>query len=462
MRQTTGSRANYGVLALIIIFGLAIRLWAMRWPPFPIDMNDWIAWGEHVLSAGPAGFYTDTLFSDYAPGYVYVMWLTAAIKHAFFASSDVGTYHFLYRFPPILFDLATTALIFFTVERVFGEEPQPADSQAASRSNLALPSIAALAYILNPAIILNSAIWGQIDATFTFVMLLTTVLLLRGKLEGAAVSYVVAFLIKPQAISLAPAIAVLVLMRYPVKRWLLAGAIAIVMAYSILFPFLGLNSFGRLITLLNKSIETYPYTSLFTYNLWGIYGFWQDDTVPLGAGLTPRLVGMLLYIVGIVYGVALMIRQLRRAANDTLTVFFFATYFTFLPVMVTTRMHERYLYPVLPFLIIFAFVYYLRNRHDRAPNVIRSVLNVPFLLYAAVTALHTINLYYVYLYYLHYNTGGVDRSNTFFYFIEDTARLWSVLTLLIFIIFALSAPGWSLPRRDERPQLGSLTDGEPA
>lgn len=462
MRETTGSRANYGVLALILIVGFAVRLWSMRWPPFPIDMNDWIAWGEHVLRAGPSGFYTDTLFSDYAPGYVYVMWLTAAIKNVFFASADVGTYHFLYRLPPVLFDLATTALIFFTVQRVFDDQPQPADPATTSRSRLSLAAVAGAAYILNPAIILNSAIWGQIDATFTFFMLLTMLLLLQGKLEGAGVSYIVAFLIKPQAISLAPAIAVLVLMRYPVKRWLIAGAIAIVMAYSVLFPFLGFNAFGRLYTLLNKSIETYPYTSLFTYNLWGIYGFWQDDTVPLGAGLTPRLVGMLLYIVGIVYGVALMIRQLRRATNDALTVFFFSTYFTFLPVMVTTRMHERYLYPVLPFLIIFAFMYYLRNRSEPAFSAIRGVLNVPFLLYVATTALHSINLYYVYLYYLHYDTGGVDRANTFFYFIEGTARLWSVLTLLIFIGFALMAPSWSLPRRDEQPQLGSLTDGEPA
>jgi dolichyl-phosphate-mannose-protein mannosyltransferase len=462
MRQTTGSRANSGVLALIIILGLAVRLWAMRWPPFPTDMNAWIAWGEHVLRAGPSGFYTDTLFSDYAPGYVYVMWLTAAIKHTFFASADVGTYHFLYRFPPILFDLATTALIFLVVKRVAEEAPQPIERAQTGRGSLALAGIAALCYVLNPAIIINSAVWSQIDASFTFFMLLTTMLLLRGKLEGAAVSYVVAFLIKPQAISLLPVIAVLVLMRYPVRRWLVAGGIAIVIAYSILFPFLGLNAFGRLVALLNKSIETYPYTSLFTFNLWGIYGFWKDDTVQLGAGISLRLFGTLLYLVGIVYGVTLMIRQLRRTSSDMHTVFFFGTYFTFLPVMVMTRMHERYLYPVLPFLIIFAFNYYLRSLRERAAHPIRSVLNAPFLLYIAIAALHTINLYYVYLYYLYYNSGGVPRSMTFFYFIEQNARLWSVLSLLIFLAIALSGPDWSLPRREKQPQLSRIADGEPA
>jgi dolichyl-phosphate-mannose-protein mannosyltransferase len=462
MRQTTGRRAGVGVLALIILLGLALRIWAMRWPPFPTDMNAWIAWGEHVLRAGPSGFYTDTLFSDYAPGYVYVMWLTAAIKHTFFASADVGTYHALYRLPPILFDLATTALIFFVVQRAATAEPQPLEQPGRERNGIILGAIAGLCYILNPAIIINSAVWSQIDASFTFFMLLTTVLLLRGRLEAAAVSYVLAFLIKPQAVSLVPVIAVLVLMRYPVKRWLIAGAIAIVMGYSILFPFLGFNAFGRLITLLNKSIETYPYTSLFTYNLWGIYGFWQDDTVQIGAGLSLRLFGTLLYLVGIAYGVALMIRQLRRASDDTLTVFFFGSYFTFLPVMVMTRMHERYLYPVLPFLIIFAFVYYIRSLRQRAPRLIRSVLNAPFLLYITLAAIHTINLYYVYLYYLYYNNGGVPRSMSFFYFIEDNARLWSVLSLLIFLGIALSGPDWSLAPGEKQRQISPLADGEPA
>ncbi|HEX6288022.1 MAG TPA: hypothetical protein VFZ66_02475 [Herpetosiphonaceae bacterium] len=450
------------MLALILTVGLAVRLWAMRWPPFPIDMNDWIAWGEHVLRVGPGGFYTDTLFSDYAPGYVYVMWLTAAIKHAFLVDAGIGTYHFLYRLPPILFDLATTVLIFLTIDRAYREEAVEAAQPASQRPGLLLASLAAACYILNPAIIFNSAIWGQIDASFTFFMLLSVLLLLRGNVEGMVVSYVVGFLIKPQAISLAPVLGIVVLLRYPVRRWLIAGAIGIVVAYSILVPFLGLNAFGRLIALLSKSVETYPHTSLFSYNLWGIYGFWKDDTVAVGAGLTLRTIGTLLYLIGIVYGALLMIRQLRRTADDRFTIFFFAAYFTFLPVMVLTRMHERYLYPVLPFLIIFALLYGIQSQRAQPLSALKSLLNVPFLLYLAVTALHTINLYYVYTYYLHYNTG-VDRSNTAFYFIEDYARLWSVLTLLIFIAIALSGPEWSLPRRAQQPQLGdSLIDGEPA
>ncbi len=463
MGQTTDTRSKYGILGLILIVGLAARFWAMRWPPFPIDMNDWIAWGEHVLRAGPGGFYTDTLFADYAPGYVYVMWLTAAIKHAFLADAGVGTYHFLYRFPPILFDLATTALIFLMIDRIYQEQASQTGEAVSQPANVLPAAFAALCYVLTPAIIFNSAIWGQIDASFTFFMLLAVALLLRGSAEGAVASYVIAFLVKPQAISLAPVLGIVLLMRYPMKRWLTAGAIGIILAYSLLLPFFGLNAFGRLITLLSKSVETYPYTSLFTYNLWGIYGFWKDDTVPIGAGITLRSLGTILYLGGIIYGTVLLVRRLRRTHSDALTIFFFATYFTFLPVMVLTRMHERYLYPVLPFLMIFAFVYRSEVAHEQHLHRIRNLLSVPFLLYLLVMALHTINLYYVYTYYLHYNTGGVDPSNTLFYFIERYAQLWSVLTLLIFFVIALTAPEWSLPRHERQPPLDDrLMDGEPA
>lgn len=110
-------RSKYKSLGLLLIAGLLVRFWAMRWPPFLIDMNDWIAWGERVLAVGPRHFYSETVFSDYTPGYIYVMWLTAWIKQTFFAAASVETYYFLYRLPSILFDLGTTTLIYITVEQ---------------------------------------------------------------------------------------------------------------------------------------------------------------------------------------------------------------------------------------------------------------------------------------------------------------------------------------------------------
>ncbi len=455
---------RYISLLIVLTAGFAVRLWATHWPPFPIDMNDWIAWGEHVRSVGPSGFYTDKIFADYAPGYVYVMWLTAVTKHLFFENSSVETYYFLYRLPPMLFDLGTTAIVFFIVERALRQEPETVATAAsdtrkvkkkkrvaAAQSNArridaaTVAAVAAACYVFNPAIIFNSAVWGQVDASFTFFMVLTLALVLRGQIEWAIVCYVVAFLVKPQSISLAPLLGIAALMRFPFVRLIKAGVIGVALAFIIIFPFFGVGAFPRLIALLSKSVETYPYTSMFMYNLWGIFGFWQSDVTQTFAGLTLRSLGTLLYVVGIIAGVVLLIRQLRRTRNDTYTLFFFATYFTFLPVMVLTRMHERYLYPVLPFLLVFAFLYATENLRERKQSGLTGyLLTAPFALYAALTVLHTMNLYQVYTYYLNFKTG-VDQSNTLYYFIDGHGKFWSALVLLIFATIALLAPRWSLP-----------------
>ena len=230
-------------LVLLLAAGFGIRLVVMRWPPFPIDMNDWIAWGERVLVVGPPNFYAPNIFSDYAPGYVYVMGLTAAIKNGLFPRAGVGTYHFLYRLTPILCDLATAVLIY----RVLAREETAERATEAPRSpwHVAAPLalLGAGAHLFSPALIFNSAIWGQIDATFTLAMLLSVVLVLRDRPVWAVVSYVIAFMIKPQAISLAPVLGIALLMRYPPRRWLAAGAVGLALGYLISAPFLGLNAY---------------------------------------------------------------------------------------------------------------------------------------------------------------------------------------------------------------------------
>lgn len=412
-------------LALVLLAGLVVRLLAMTWPAFPIDMTAWIAWGERMLQVGPGSFYSESVFADYAPGYLYVTWLVAALKNALLPGTGVAPYHVIYRLIPTAFDLLTAVLIARVVAAGL-RQVQPDNPELARSAAL----LAVACHALNPAIIFNSAAWGQIDGVFTFFALLALDLLLRGRAEWAVCSYVLAFLIKPQSVSLAPVIGLLLLLRYPVQRWLWAAAAGLSLAYALMLPFFGLRAFPRLVTLLQGSVDVYPYTSLFTYNLWGIYGFWRDDRVASSFGPTLRTLGTLLYLLGLVYGSAALAWRLWRTRDDLATVYIAAIYFTFLPVMVLTRMHERYLYPVLPLLLIGVF---LGRRGGQPLALRRFVLSLSSALFGVLTLLHTLNLYQVYTYYQNYDQG-VPRSNTLYYFIDDQSKLWSALTLLIFAV----------------------------
>lgn len=427
-------------LGLLLVAGFIVRQWAMRWPPFPYDMDLWIYWGERVREVGPRNFYSPDVFADYAPGYIYVMWLTAAIKHAFFPAASEGVYHLLYRLPPIVCDLLVAALIYGVIQREMSKQ-QP------SIDRWWLPLLGAGIHLFNPLVIFNGAIWGQIDATFTFAMLLALVLALRNRPIIAVLVYVIAFLIKPQAIALAPLLAVLLLMRYSWRRWLPAGIAGVALGFVILVPFLGWGSYLSLIALLRKSVDVYPYTSMFSYNLWGISGFWEDDQARSFLGMSLRSLGTLMYLVGIAYGMALFVYVLRRGYNTVFASFAFATYFIFLPVMVLTRMHERYLYPIFPFLLIFALLCLLQFGVEQRA---RSIGWLPLGLYVGLSVLHTFNLYQVYTYYIHYDSGGVPRSNTFYFFVERNTELWSILTVAGFVVMA-GVPLWLATRhyRDE-------------
>jgi dolichyl-phosphate-mannose-protein mannosyltransferase len=419
------SRRPSSELVLVLMGGLVVRLWAMQWPPLPQDINAFLFWAERMLQVGPGRFYDPSVFADYAPGYLYVLWLTAAIREALLPDAARAVSIFLIRIVPVLCDLGTAALVFEIVRRWL--------ERVNTTRARTWAAFAAACHAFNPAVVFNSATWSQVDSTFTLLMLAALVLIAADRIEWAAVCYVVAFLIKPQAISLAPLLIIVGLLCYPWRRWLRAGLLGLGLMFVLIVPFFGLQSFAGLIVQLQGSVETYPYTSLFTFNLWGIRGFWDDDTVPLVAGLSARSIGTLLYLLGLGYGGGLLVRRIRRGGLDTPTLFVFATYFAFLPVMVLTRMHERYLFPVLPLLLVWVFTVKARRRWQVAA----------MLGYGALTVLHTINLLYVYWFYLYY-PDPVPQSIAAFYSIERGATGLSILTLLLFAITVLGLSWLSL------------------
>jgi hypothetical protein len=295
---------------------------------------------------------------------------------------------------------------------------------------------------------------------------------LRGYAVAGVLAYVVAFLIKPQAIALAPVLAVLLLIRYPWRRWLMAGAAGVALGFVLIVPFLGWGSYLGLVQLLRNSVEVYPYTSLFTYNVWGVYGFWEDDRVASFAGVSLRSLGTLLYMIGIGYGAWWLVRALRRGADLDFTAWASASYFVFLPVMVLTRMHERYLYPLFPFLLVWALLCAAREQaigtqsvpgkqgsqqltRRSAQPVLLTWLQLG--LYIVLAVLHTFNLYQVYLYYLFYDRETpIPASHWLYYFVEPRGKLWSLLTVAGFVAVAALLPWWSRVRTMPRAVRGSL------
>ncbi len=323
---------------LLLVGAAIVRALIMPYGGFPTDIGTFKAWASALAQHGPAGFYREG-FVDYLPGYLYVLWGIGEL-HAALRLNDQALL-FAIKLPAAVCDIATAVLIRWVAERF-----------TSRRMALWLGAL----YLFHPALIFTGAYWGQVDSVGAFLALSALALFLRGHpLAWSAAA--LAFLVKPQTAPLILVLAVAMLRRdlWPAPRpegfrprpdrvigaALLGGATVVLL----LAPF-GLGP-TRLVTLMRTAINVYPYGSVVAFNLWGaIQGFWQSDAARL-AGLPVFLWGILAAVLAVVVILAVVWRRPQErttvvAASAVLLAIF----------LLSTRMHERYLIPALPFLAL--------------------------------------------------------------------------------------------------------------
>lgn len=425
----------------IVSCAILVRLFFASFPPFKSDMDSFIAWGEQMLMVGPGRFYKSGIWSDYAPGYMYFMWLVAAIKHTFFSSASRELYELLHKSVPMLFDILTGVLLYKIMRYI---SRKYATSEKINM--FYLPEIVAGLYMLSPFTILTSAAWGQVDSVYVFFLLLSFYYVLKKQLPIACSIFVVAAVIKPQAVVLAPLYLLLFIKEWNWMLFAQSALYAIITFYVLTMPFFGISALSGMWGLLQNSVDVYPYSSINTFNYWGIMGFWKPDTTVYLFGMTQRVFGYLVWGLTLVGGFYFGIRALYSPKKQLIekNAALLATYFVFSAVMFMTRMHERYLYPLFVYFILFAglYTFHYLNSEKRSKKDLRLVLLV-WVLFILTMLLHSLNLYYVYVFYLYFLAQpriNVPTTNTFYYFVESYLTTWSYIQLLVYGIFVVSAP----------------------
>ncbi len=273
--------AGMGLAALVRI------IIALKVEGYQVDVNCFTAWGNTMRSVGPAMFYQSN-WCDYTPGYIYVMGLNGAIANAL---GGLVSASFVHKLIPMACDLAA-AWICYRVA---------ADNGCTRKQG----SLLALILAFNPALILNSAAWCQIDAVLCLGLVLVAYLAIQRKWAAVLPVYVVCILVKPQALMLGflgLAAIVMELVKAPVKRempaakWRSTGSKLSIWYRSLRFPKiwkqmgLGLvlslaaamviilpfspnqESAAWLIDLYTKTLGSYPYATVNTANIYYLFG----------------------------------------------------------------------------------------------------------------------------------------------------------------------------------------------
>jgi Gpi18-like mannosyltransferase len=337
---------------LILFLGFFLRVKLLPYKTHWSDMYFWKDWAEGIIEVGTKNFYNE-YNSDYLPFYPLVLGFIKRLYNALAVLKIIPIHHF-YKLPAVIFDLLLGGLIFRILKEKLG----------VYKGVLFL-----CLFLFNPAIFANSSMWGQVDVVGTFFTVLSLFFFFKKHyfFSGAALGF--SLCTKPLYILIAPVFLIAYFKRKPQKSkifkdlfllasgaaffgWLITSVFVDLSQQSVLLkifqPFVFLFKRYRLIS------NRYPYSSVNAFNFWGLVEekFWVSD-LRIFAGLQVHTWGLVL-----TGGLLLLIlgRYLYKNKKDMfeqtmicLTLIFLAAF------LFMTRMHERHLFYVFPFLLLSAY-----------------------------------------------------------------------------------------------------------
>ncbi len=321
-------------LCAVLFAALALRLaLASVFQGFPSDYTCFYSWARMAFENGLRGFYDAGVFADYPPGYIYVLWVVGLLLDLSGADYLSAASFLIVKLPAILCDIAGGALIY-----------RLAAKRRAERTAL----LAAALYVFNPAVILNSSIWGQVDAVMCLALLAMCALLTEKKTIRAYFVFALGILLKPQMLIFTPVliygiIESVILENFSWKRFrdnLYCGLAAILAMALLCVPFGGP---GKIIRLYTQTMSSYPYATVNAYNFWALADKnWASQD---GTFLAVRYSAW--GSVAIVLAVALSAWLFFKSGKKRSRYFTTAAVLILIVFLFAVRMHERYMFPAL-------------------------------------------------------------------------------------------------------------------
>ena len=317
------------IVAFLLFVASIVRVLLFPLQGYENDMATFSYWFNTAATQGIRPFYTYVMANvgwvDYPPFNVYLFYAFGSLAKAF--SGSISTIYFI-KLVPTLFDIATSALIFLFLRR---------------KLTFNQSIVATSLYAFNPAIIYNVAVWGQFDAIYTFLLLVSVLLALKRKPEASAIVFAVGLLTKPQAIALLPLIAVMIFKKDGIKRLLTSIAAFAATIIVVILPFEWSNPLTFLSEIYFSAYGNYQYTSINAFNLWGIFGLWIPDG-------NLYILGWLLFGAFAAFTIVTLHKRLHISGNILALYAAFLLFFAFF--MLPTRIHERYLFPAIVILVL--------------------------------------------------------------------------------------------------------------
>src|SRR3990167_6124498 len=328
------------LLFLILTIGLVIRI-ALNNIIYSKDAESFVFWGKYLQDHSIANLYEFLPggFTPLPPLYYYVSrFLGKTVSFLNLWQNEWATY-LIFKIPPILAELVIAILIYWFVAKYLNKKWATASSAF---------------YFLHPAIVYNTAVFGQIDSFVASFAFIAVMLILTKKYVMALVLYTIGILSKLQDLAILPLMVTLSLVNNSIKKLVIAVIVILPIA---LAPFLTILFDKGLVwtALYFKELPNwYPYTSVYTYNLWAFSGFLTPDKVKFLELIPYRFLGLAFYWII----AALIILPFFNVENRKPKIILFAAFLLFFDfAFFSTRIHSRYLIYTLPFASVFVSLF---------------------------------------------------------------------------------------------------------
>lgn len=403
-KKNTGINANTNrqeqLFGLILLFAGALILHlicAVAYRGYDVDIGCFSWWSDAVFENGITKFYGLDAFTDYPPGYMYVLWVIGAIKKLFGLASDGTAGILLIKLPAIACDLLIGYVIYLIAKKY------------TKFQNAILFSAL---YMFNPSVIINSATWGQVDSVFTLFVLLMCYFVTEKKLTVSYFVFAIGILIKPQTLIFTPVLIYgiidqVFLNDFDIKKMLKElglGLLAIAMIFALAAPF-GLSD---VVSQYIDTMGSYEFASVNAYNMWTLLGKNWHGQDEIFLFMSFKQWGTFFIVAIVAVSALFSFRNKESESKYYLTGALIVTAMFTLSV----RMHERYMYPALALLLAGAVV-------KRNKNFIVA--------YCVMSFVHFLNVFHVLMY---YDASTYDFGNPALYVI-------SLLSVAAFVYFCI-------------------------
>lgn len=320
---------------ILVFLALAVRLITA---PYTIgyggsDLNCYEGW-SHWAAYDFVHVYPNAEI-DYPPAYIYVLFFIG--KALPLLNGVPGAGALLLKIPAIIADIVSGIFIY----RIAGKRTGKASAMA----------ISAL-YLFNPAVFVNSSMWGQTDSILTLIIVLALYYLMEERIAVSTFFFALACMLKWQGFIFLLILLLELIRRMDWKKFVTSAAIGFGIVALIVLPFtLAERDIFWIFRLLASSLGKYSFATVHAFNAFFLMrgDLVEDSTVFL---FLPFRTWSLIFTAVIVAFVAFLYLKSKSPAR----IFISALVLQSCIFMFTARMHERYWYPAV-LLLVMAFVY---------------------------------------------------------------------------------------------------------